>query len=384
MAFIIFSLPFFFGKPKSIIMKISLKTKILSSTTLFIISWLLLNYAKKNPENIQKYYTQYIYKAYSDTWINIVENFNFSIGDILYLILISGMLISVYKLIRKKESIQRKIILALVNTYMGVSVFWLVFNLTWGLNNYNIPLQNTLGIPLGYNSSQVTELTKLLVQQTTAQHKELSFHKDMPIVIGEDLHHILLQASSTFNHLAIQTNAFSARQTNVKPSLFSPILTYMGFSGYVNPFTTEAQINYKIPKLTTIVTASHEIAHQLGFAKESEANFLGYLNAKNQTDLKYQYAANIFALRYCLSELKKSESTEFLEILESIPLGILYNIQENSIFWLSYKNFADSLFHIFYDSFLKANNQKQGLQSYNRFVDFLVNYHYKQDVPITN
>ena len=36
----------------------------------------------------------------------------------------------------------------------------------------------------------------------------------------------------------------------------------MGFGGYANPFTHEAQVNTLQPKLNIITTACHEIAHQ--------------------------------------------------------------------------------------------------------------------------
>ena len=51
----------------------------------------------------------------------------------------------------------------------------------------------------------------------------------------------------------------------------------MGFSGYLNPFTNEAQVDILIPKYQLPTTASHEVAHQLGYAAENEANFIGIL-----------------------------------------------------------------------------------------------------------
>ncbi|MHC5202363.1 DUF3810 domain-containing protein [Myroides sp. LJL119] len=357
----------------------SLKNKLLLSFILFCITWIITSYAQNNPSNIQYYYTDKFYTTYSTYFIFLAEcfPFSFSLGDTIYLILVIAILFGCFLLIRSKKTIKQKIYVFFANSILVLTTFWFVFNITWGLNNYNKPLEQTLGISLGYDNQQVVELSKTLVSQTIQLHKELSFHKNSIVSTNYSYQKILKDASLSISKTALQTHSFTPRSTIVKPSVFSNLLTYMGFSGYVNPFTTEAQVNKNIPKLTMIVTASHELAHQLGFAKESEANFIGYLNAKNQNNLRYQYAANIFALRYCLSELKKSESTEFLEILESIPSGILYNIQENTRFWLSYKNFADSLMHIFYDSFLKVNNQKQGIQSYNRFIDLLINYHIK-------
>jgi hypothetical protein len=38
----------------------------------------------------------------------------------------------------------------------------------------------------------------------------------------------------------------------------------MGFGGYLNPFTNEAQVNYLGSNV--FLTANHEMAHQMGYA----------------------------------------------------------------------------------------------------------------------
>jgi hypothetical protein len=64
---------------------------------------------------------------------------------------------------------------------------------------------------------------------------------------------------------------------SIKPSLISVPLSYMGFGGYLNPFTNEAQVNDCLPKYNFPTTTLHEMAHQIGYASESEANFIGFL-----------------------------------------------------------------------------------------------------------
>ena len=75
----------------------------------------------------------------------------------------------------------------------------------------------------------------------------------------------------------------------------------MGFAGYLNPFTLESNINLNIPKLNFIVTAAHEMAHQVGFASESEANFIALLLVFKNSDSHIRYAGLTFALNYCYS-----------------------------------------------------------------------------------
>jgi hypothetical protein len=42
-------------------------------------------------------------------------------------------------------------------------------------------------------------------------------------------------------------------------------------------FTNEAQVNYIGPMYSFPMTTNHEMAHQMGFASETECNFIGFL-----------------------------------------------------------------------------------------------------------
>ena len=69
--------------------------------------------------------------------------------------------------------------------------------------------------------------------------------------------------------------------------MYSLPLSYMGYAGYLNPFTLESQVNSKIPTLNLITTLLHETAHQMGYASEKEANFIAYYSAIKMMTLTY-------------------------------------------------------------------------------------------------
>ena len=160
----------------------------------------------------------------------------------------------------------------------------------------------------------------------------------------------------------------------LKRSIFSLPLTYMGFNGYLNPLTNEAQVNtiiipYKLP-----TTASHEIGHQLGFAKENEANFISCLVTMNHPNLRFRYSGYTFALSYCLSELYRRDQAKAEELICTINPGILKNYREVEEFWLKHQNPFEPLFKATYNRYLIANNQIDGMKSYSYVVALLVNY----------
>src|SRR5690606_19513245 len=128
--------------------------------------------------------------------------------------------------------------------------------------------------------------------------------------------------------------------SDVKASLYSKVITKMGFSGYFNPFTHENQVNIEVPAVSLCVTSAHEIAHQLGYANESEANFLGYLSLLHQDNKTYQYAANLYALKYCLKEIFRNDSAHAEFYLEQINAGSKKDIQIVNDFWQSHRNIS--------------------------------------------
>ena len=161
----------------------------------------------------------------------------------------------------------------------------------------------------------------------------------------------------------------------LKKSILSPPLSYMGYSGYLNPFTLESQANAKIPIQSLITTSLHETAHQMGYASEKEANFIAYLSAIKSKDPYIQYAGNIFAFRYLFNDLFKLDPEKARNKLKLLNPGIFKNLKEVKDFWKKYDNPLEIIFNKTYHSYLRANGQKSGLKSYNEMVGLLINYH---------
>jgi len=62
------------------------------------------------------------------------------------------------------------------------------------------------------------------------------------------------------------------------------------------PFTGEANVNISMPHTSIPFTACHEMAHQIGFAREDEANFIAYIACKNHPSPDFQYSGILSAL----------------------------------------------------------------------------------------
>ena len=254
------------------------------------------------------------------------------------------------------------------------AVVYFVFHLQWGLNYHRLPLKDQLNLSSGYTTESLQAVTETFVNKTNLLHQRIASSDSVAVNIPYSNKQIFEMSQQAVQTLNPDWLSVSYPNTNVKISLFSLGLSYMGYGGYLNPFTLEAQINGKTPTFSKPTTSCHEIAHQLGFAAENEANFIGCLAAINHDDIYFKYSGYTFALRFCLNEIYRRDETLFDSISETVNKGILKNYKEMRLFWEDYKNPAEPLFKITYNSYLKANKQDKGMESYSYVVALMVNY----------
>lgn len=333
-----------------------------------------VHYISKYPEIIEKYYSLGIYQFSSKIFRFISSIFPFSIGDILY----TFLLIYFIRLLIKKISIKnfnwQKIIKSI---FFYTSIFYFLFYFLWGLNYHRTPLQEKLMINSTYTVKDLKEISKQLIIKSNKLHRQISPDDSSKTEIPYNIAKINEIASDGYNNLSLLKQYYPEINLNnliVKKSLISLPLTYLGFSGYINPFTNESQINSLIPKNSIPHTASHEIAHQLGFSQELECNFIAFVNLTNNEDLYFKYNGYTFALRQCLNELYKYDKPSYNSLLRLLNTGILKDFKNNSDFWKKYSNPIESITKSGYDKFLKFNNISQGIKSYNQSVTLIINY----------
>lgn len=345
----------------------------------------LVHLFSKYPTFIESHYTNGIYISISKLLRSLFGWIPFSIGDIIYFTIILFIIRFIIKLIKSKRSNILKLIFQFT---AGLSIFYFCFYFFWGLNYSRLSITNSLGIEKNksdsisgkYDIEKLKAITdKLLYKVITVQSK-LVENDTLAVIVPYSKNEILDLTKIGYQNLSQQFEQFKYQPSSLKKSLFSLPLTYMGFSGYFNPLTGEAQVDYLIPKVSLPFTSSHEVAHQLGIASENEANFIGYLAANSNDDLYFQYAANLSALQYAFYDIYRYDPKIYETYKDKLPKGVIKNIKETQDFWKKYKNPVEPLFKYFYDNYLKYNQQKDGLKSYNQMVDLLISYDDKYNI----
>jgi len=341
-------------------------------TYLLPIQILLVNLLSRYPDFIEKYYSNGIYPYISSFFRIILGWIPFSIGDILLLVSFIYILFSIWRFIKKSPKNYKEVFF---NFGSKLSILYFVFYLFWGMNYYRIPLHKSMQLTIPkYDIEELTLLTEKLLIKTQEIHFKLTKNDTIPVQTVFTQNELLDRTVKGYDNLAKKHPQFTYSHPKVKKSLFSTPMSYMGFGGYLNPLTGESQVNYNLLDFNIPSTASHEVAHQIGYASESEANFIGYLASVNNTDLLFQYSANLMALQYALGGIYRNDKDLYKEIYERFPIGVKKNLSENHKRWEKYKNPLEPYFKKFYSLYLKVNHQKHGIKSYGRMLGLLMAY----------
>ena len=333
---------------------------------------LLVKWLGSRPELVETYYSEGIYPLISRFFRILLGWIPFSMGDFLYFSLTIIILRYLYTHARRIKSAPLPFLRDVV---MILAVAYFTFHFLWGLNYYRQPIAHTLDITEEYSKNELVALTQRLTHKTN--HLQLAITQDTAerVALPYSRKEIFVKTVQGYEKLKHELPFLNYERESVKKSLFSTALSYMGYGGYLNPFTHEAQVNGRLPKFRFPVVAGHEIGHQVGYAAENETNLIGYLVTANNDDPYFQYSAAAYALGYCLSAIKREDEATFTELYRELHPGVQKNFQEMADFWKGFENPLEPVFKGIYDSFLKANNQKQGIKSYSSVVSLLVNYH---------
>lgn len=324
------------------------------------------------PDFVEGFYSKNLYIRISHFLRMLLGKIPFSVGDFFYGLLIISMISWFWRIRKTWKTDWKDHLLKIVGK---ISIYYFLFHLLWAFNYYREPLSQKMNIKREYSDADLLAFTKKLIIKTNEIQFKITKDKNEKIQLPYSQEEVFKMNINGYDNLAREHSYFKYETLSVKQSLFSLPLTYMGFGGYLNPFTNEAQVNNLLPMYSFPLTSSHEMAHQIGFASENECNFIGVLASVKNNNLYFQYSGYSFALRYCLG-IWKFKNEKIFEILKKqVNTGILKNYQESQDFWKKYDTFIDKGFHFLYDNFLKSNNQKDGMESYSRFIDLMINYY---------
>lgn len=338
-------------------LKICISLGVLAIISLFLSSWTLF---------VENCYVPSIYPLLSE-WLRTLSGFfPFNIGDWIYATLV---LLFIRQILKRKWA------------SLGILFFStvLIFQLFWGINYYKKGIAAQLNLKKAtYSRTEINALTRQLIDSAN-YYRKLVGQGAVPNMSIEEL---VAEAQKSFQSASRKFPFLSIHIKSVKRSWLTPLADYIGFSGYYIPFTGEANLRDDLPAMLNPYIICHEVAHQLGYASESEASFVGLLAAEASSNPILKYSLYLDLLGYALYEQYLLSATlpyaDFENIVKenSSRLDTLVKKDRKEIrdFFSERKNAISPISNELYDQFLKLQQQSQGIRSYNEIIGWYIIY----------
>lgn len=348
------------------------------SWVFLILSVILIKWVSLYPAIIEKYYSNGAYPVISKVQRVLFGWIPFSIGDLFYAFLILIIFYKTFQLIKiiwKKKFNRQYLVAGLQQIIFFFLFVYVLFNLFWGLN-YNrqgIAYQLKLDVKKYTTADLDTLVSK--INENLNQYADLISASEKKSLNRK--RNLFSETNETYKLVVNEYSFLKYESKSIKPSLFSYAGNYLGFQGYYNPFSGEAQVNTTIPQSIESFVSCHEAAHQLGYAKENEANFVGYLAAKQSRSDYFRYSVYFDMLNYSLPDLWRRDSLSAKKFIEQLHPAVKKDRKELYEFFRRHRNPLEKIIAWGYGEFLKANNQPGGKKTYNEVVAWLIAYYKK-------
>ena len=292
----------------------------------------------------------------------------FSLGDILYVALGIFILYTFIKLFKKKDRNK-----TIIKFLLIINIIYFCYQIFWGMLYFQTPILQKLSSQDEPDINKAKNLALEYLEKCKASRRMVHEDKNGVFTIS-DLQ--IIQTEILLRQETIPQYISSKKVSLVnsfKPSLFKNIMSFTGILGYYNPFTAEAQYNPQLPATLIPFTAAHESSHQLGFAREQEANFIGYLIGVQSTNAELRYSSEYFTLKSLLRFIIEEDPGFVKSVQKNYSEGMKRDRAFEKSFIMNHQSWLDDFFGFTNNLFLKSN-QQEGAVTYSYFIDLLLNY----------
>lgn len=321
---------------------------------------LVLQLCARRADGFATWYAHHIYPVEVGNIGRFFGIFPFSVVEILLYALIVGVLLYFARNIRHPFKIVSRTVLL-----TGILLF--LYTVNCGINYYAAAFSDYAGIRAGtYTKEELKDLCTFLVENVNATVTEAHYKENRSEWKQAGVA-AMAQASKEFPCLA----GFYPQPKEVT---CSAILSVQQLCGIYSPFTMEANFNGDMPDYNIPHTICHELSHLKGFMREDEANFIGYLACISSDSMAYRYSGYLTGWVYAGNALAEVDPEAYLELRGKLDARAETDLQANNVFWNRYDGRVAEAANQLNDTYLKMNDQNEGVQSYGRMVDLMLAY----------
>ncbi len=332
------------------------------------------------PLYVEKIYSTKIYRCISLPISIFMGLIPISVGELLFYTVVVLLLWQIIKILfiltMTGTNKLNKISNIILNICIFISIIYTCFLLMWGLNYNRLTFDKIAKLNIKATSiNKLEDLCYYLIKDANNLRKQVAEDSKGLMYIPSVPQDVFLRANLGYEKTLIKYPKLAGKYGVPKPILLSKAMSVLGVSGIFCPFTIEANVNTSIPHSLLPATTCHEMAHQRGFAREDEANFIAYITCKMHPDSNFKYSGTLLALIYSMNALSEHDTDRHDKLVKKFSKPLLRDINYINDYWKSYEGPIEKTSNRINDVYLKSNNQKNGVDSYGKMVDLLLAYY---------
>jgi hypothetical protein len=332
--------------------------------------------AAAHPDVVERLYARGVYPPVARLLSLATGFIPFSLAELLAAAGVLAVLAAVGRLLwsARKRPRGRGALRGVARLALASAVVVLAFDVLWGYNYERAPVSAMLGYDLAPGPpDDLAALSRDLLAQSVSIREGLPEDEAGALRLRDGRQGALKRSTLGYEALAAAgTLPLPALTAPPKLVLLSPWMSYLGISGIFIPFTCEANVNGTVPDWEMPFTAAHELAHQRGFAREDEANYVGYLACLAHPDRDFQYSGAFRAALYTLGALARADRKAYGELRAGLAVPLRRDLAALFAWQRRYESRLGDVQDRVNDAYLKTQGQADGVQSYGRMVDLLL------------
>lgn len=330
--------------------------------------------ASRAPESVEALYSRRAYPAIADLLGRASGSLPFAVGELLLIPAVVGVSwLGVWAWRSARRTGASVLAGALGALSVAVGSLWLAFLACWGLNYQRLPFATIARLDAGSASlPELRSACEALVDEADRLRDGLPEDAHGVLRLRDGPSGALRRVAAGYAEASKLYSFLSAAPKAPKPLLSSALFSYLGITGIYIPFTAEASVNVTVPEVELPFSGSHETAHRLGFSREDEANYLGYLACRLHPDRDFRYAGTLAAGTYALAALAQADRGAALGIAQGRTAAVRRDLQALVAWSERYRSRAANVSNVVNDAFLRSQGQREGVRSYGRMVDLLI------------
>lgn len=362
---------------------------------IWVLLVILINLAACVIPGLSDWYIRYIFPVWVNTYGRMMDIFPFSVGEwmlaagvaVVCAALVLGLVLLVRVIIKRHQcpaGIRRYYIflawtLLAVCTVMTLNCSLLYHASTFS-EQYFSDRRKT------YTLDELVELRNMVVERCNILSQEMRRDSEGVILYDGSARDMQNAAIRAMRKLGESYDQLDGYYPHPKPFAASDFFSQQHMQGYYFPFSMEANYNDVMYIMNKPDTFCHELAHLRGYIYEDEASFISFLACVRSGDPLFEYSGYLAVLNYLDNDFYKAVNRDREAYLAQPQISA--QVRADNVFvteqeWERINGRAlidtetvDQVSDVLRDTSLKAFGISDGVLSYNRVVQLLLEWYY--------